>query len=299
MTLTQGQSTTFVASGGVALEIQDDEGTVLATSVSSGADPMARIAGYSAPSTGIYYLRVLGAGSTVNYNLAMVKGASFDTQTGALNLAPTNVSAGGPYVIAQGGSVTLNASASNPEATDTLSYDWDLNGDGLYGDLTGASPTLTWAQLLAAGVNGDVGARMINVQVNDGQGNRVNSSSTSLNISDGAPRVMSVHVGSKTWAPAFVDHLTTHGLASSSGYLMPTGAAQTNALPWASLNQVSITFSENVNVTGNWFQIACNAHVARPQCCQPCSHGRILRQRCFENGKHAPREPGCALPALE
>src|SRR4029078_4546731 len=97
----------------------------------------------------------------------------------------------------QGGSVTLNASASNPEATDTLSYAWDINGDGVYGDLTGASPTLTWAQLLAARGYGDVGARMIHAQRDDGQGNRVSSPSTSLNISDGAPRVMSVHVGSK------------------------------------------------------------------------------------------------------
>ncbi len=54
------------------------------------------------------------------------------------------VDAGGPYDIAEGQSITLNGSGSSPGAD---SYEWDLNGDGIFGDASGPSPELTWKQL--------------------------------------------------------------------------------------------------------------------------------------------------------
>jgi hypothetical protein len=57
---------------------------------------------------------------------------------------PSQVSAGGPYTIAEGGTLSLAAIAvGNP-----VSYSWNLNGDG-FGDATGQNATLTWAQLEA------------------------------------------------------------------------------------------------------------------------------------------------------
>ncbi|MEJ7591420.1 MAG: GEVED domain-containing protein, partial [Planctomycetaceae bacterium] len=63
----------------------------------------------------------------------------------------------GNYVMDAGENLTLNASAtSDPDLPfgDVLTYIWDLNGDGVYETSTGTNSikTLTWAQLLAAGV---------------------------------------------------------------------------------------------------------------------------------------------------
>jgi PKD domain len=57
-----------------------------------------------------------------------------------LNRAPT-VSPGGPYAVDEAGSVTLAATASDPDG-DTLTYAWDLDGNGTF-ETSGESPTFT------------------------------------------------------------------------------------------------------------------------------------------------------------
>lgn len=81
--------------------------------------------------------------------------------------APTAI-ASGPYVVIQGDSLTLDASASyDPDLGDVLSYSWDINGDGVFGDALGVQPTLTWAELAALGVQpGET--YHVRVQVDDG-----------------------------------------------------------------------------------------------------------------------------------
>jgi len=101
---------------------------------------------------------------------------------------------------------------------------------------------------MAAGVSSDVGVGTFKVRVDDGHGNQVSSPGTPLTVTDNVPRVMSVHVGSSAWTSVISDHLATGGLGSTAGYLIPSGAAQSNPLPWANLNKVSITFTENVGV---------------------------------------------------
>ena len=44
---------------------------------------------------------------------------------------PPTVSAGGPYAVDEGGSVTLAASADDPDG-DALTYAWDLDGNGTF-----------------------------------------------------------------------------------------------------------------------------------------------------------------------
>jgi hypothetical protein len=60
------------------------------------------------------------------------------------NARPT-VSAGGPYDVDEGGSVTLTATGADPNG-DTLSYTWDLDGDDTF-ETTGQSVTFSAAAL--------------------------------------------------------------------------------------------------------------------------------------------------------
>ena len=48
--------------------------------------------------------------------------------------------------------LALDASHTADPDGDPLTYSWDINGDGVFGDATGAKPTLTWAQLEALGI---------------------------------------------------------------------------------------------------------------------------------------------------
>lgn len=69
--------------------------------------------------------------------------------------------AGGPYTVAEGGTLTLDGSGSTPGAT----YAWDLDNDGDFTDATGSTPTLTWAQLEALGIDDGPSSHTATVQV--------------------------------------------------------------------------------------------------------------------------------------
>ena len=73
--------------------------------------------------------------------------------------------AGGPYAITEGDPLTLDGTASlaGPGAT----YSWDVNGDGTFGDATGASPTLTWTDLEALGLDGDTTPHTVTLRLTD------------------------------------------------------------------------------------------------------------------------------------
>ncbi len=95
------------------------------------------------------------------------------------NLAPNNVSPGGPYTINEGDALPLTASATDPAGSDdSLTYSWDINGDGTFGDATGSNPTLAWAQLSALGIVASPGDYTARVQVVDAGGAKTTASTT-------------------------------------------------------------------------------------------------------------------------
>jgi hypothetical protein len=102
------------------------------------------------------------------------------------NRAPT-ADTGGPYVITEGNGLTLNAGASFDPDQDPLTYTWDVNGDGVFGDAVGVSPTLTWAQLQALGIADD-GSFAVSVRVDDGRGLSA-TASTTLTVKNAPPIV--------------------------------------------------------------------------------------------------------------
>ncbi|HVU90072.1 MAG TPA: proprotein convertase P-domain-containing protein [Pirellulales bacterium] len=121
--------------------------------------------GTSEPAGGAY---VVNVSSPVN-----VTGENFG------NVSPLVVSGGGPYTITEGNSLALNGSAGNGNAPYTLG--WDLNGDGTFTDASGATPTLTSAQLAALGITGP-GTYNIRLEATDSSGVIGESLATTLTV---------------------------------------------------------------------------------------------------------------------
>src|SRR6185436_18529474 len=101
----------------------------------------------------------LSGSASVNVTLRVAdpSGAS-STSTAVVNVtnAPPTTNAGGPYTVAEGGSLVLSGTGSDPAGAVTLV--WDLDGDGAFGETgapasrgaeTGATPTFA-----AAGLDG-------------------------------------------------------------------------------------------------------------------------------------------------
>ncbi len=106
--------------------------------------------------------------------------ATFDT----LNTPPT-ANAGGPYTAAEGSTLTLSGSGTDADG-DALTYSWDVNGDGTYGDATGASPALNRAAREALGINDGPATFNVRLRVSDGR-DTTTSAATILNVPNAVP----------------------------------------------------------------------------------------------------------------
>jgi autotransporter-associated beta strand protein len=83
-------------------------------------------------------------------------------------LADPIANTGGPYVVPLLGSLAMNGSASAPSHLQTLvSYEWDLNNDGTFGDVTGATPTAITEAVLTSTWGMNVGLNTIGLRVTD------------------------------------------------------------------------------------------------------------------------------------
>lgn len=127
----------------------------------------------------MYGLSPLGATASV---------APFATDS-AGRLAPNAsaaVTAGGPYVIREGDALSLAAAGSIGADPSTLSYRWDINGDGVFADATGRTPVLTWPALAALSLGNGPAAASVRVEISDGQ-QAVVSPPATLTINNTAP----------------------------------------------------------------------------------------------------------------
>lgn len=140
---------------------------------------------------------------------------------------PPVARAGGPYAITAGDTLVLDGSASSdPTPGDTLSYSWDVDGDGAFDDATGATPTLTWAALHALGL-APTGQFTVRVRVSDGTSTRT-SPPTTLVITP--PTLHAVPAGGEVRVNA-----TTANQQKIPR--LATDAAGNYVVTWTSLNQ--------------------------------------------------------------
>ena len=105
---------------------------------------------------------------------------------------PPVAEANGPYTVPEGGSVTLDGTGSyDPDPGDTLTYAWDLDNDGLYGE-TGpaAAPGMKLAlqpTFSAAGLDGP-GSAAVSLRVTD-PGGLIGTDTSEVNVTNVAPTV--------------------------------------------------------------------------------------------------------------
>jgi parallel beta-helix repeat protein len=107
-----------------------------------------------------------------------------------LNVAPV-ADAGGPYVVAEGGTVVLDASGSTDanQSTASLTYEWDFDGDSFFDDAVGMNPVFS-----AAGLDGFVGSTItVAVRVTD-NGSLVSTDTATISITNVAPVLSNVAV---------------------------------------------------------------------------------------------------------
>ncbi|CCH78798.1 exported hypothetical protein [Nostocoides japonicum T1-X7] len=89
--------------------------------------------------------------------------------------------AGGAYAVAEGGTLSLDASGSTTGAT----VAWDLNDDGDFTDATGVSPTVTWDQLEALGIDDGPSTRTVRARIT--LGSLTSTATTSLTVTNTPP----------------------------------------------------------------------------------------------------------------
>jgi Ca2+-binding RTX toxin-like protein len=160
--------------------------------------------------------------------------------------------AGGPYTLREGDSLTLDASgSSDPDPLDQLTYLWDVNGDGIYGDATGISPTLTWAQLNALGVQDGPSSYPVSVRVEDGWGVPVDSVSSELVVTNAVPIV--VGSGSK---PAYRGEVLTFTFAAVDPSAADQAENFTYQIDWdgnGTVDQVVVGPGSGIEVAHQFF----------------------------------------------
>ncbi len=118
---------------------------------------------------------------TITVSVLDDDGVSASSQQLVTITAPL-LSAGGAYSIAEGEALDLLASVSGTPT----SVAWDLDNDGLFDDASGASVSVSWATLVALGIDDDLSAAPIAVQASYASGSPV-SASTTLSVLNVAP----------------------------------------------------------------------------------------------------------------
>jgi hypothetical protein len=194
---------------------------------------------------------------------ALVSPAGFGGQAGAF-LSSTEVASLANFLFPPLATVALNT--HGPRTDDvltatatksdfygnpvTLTYVWTVNGvvQRTFTSATALSDSFDLS-VLGNGDSGDVVT--VAVTPSDGTLNGATVTDTATVAHDLiAPTVTNVVLGSDRWSSSFLTYLTTLSGENVGGYSIPVGSgAQLLPLPWVNIDEIMVTFSENVAVS--------------------------------------------------
>ncbi len=104
------------------------------------------------------------------------------------NLAAITVpqpDSGGPYTTTEGQGVSLAGTVKDPQLFPNALFEWDIDGDGTFGDRVGESVSLEWSDLAAFGIDDD-GDYPIALKVTS-EAEEYDISSTTISVANVAP----------------------------------------------------------------------------------------------------------------
>ncbi len=119
--------------------------------VEQGVSPSFVPLGLDGPTSTTVQLQVLDSVGAVGTASAVIN----------VSNAVPRAAVGGPYAAAQGAVLNLDATASSDIPADSLSYAWDFDGDGLFDDATGLTPSFDTST---------IGATTVALRVTDDDG---------------------------------------------------------------------------------------------------------------------------------
>ena len=143
------------------------------------------------------------------------------------NNAPV-ANAGGPYTIRLGQDLTLDGRAStdvNASQGDSIvSYAWDLDNNGTFGDITGANPTVSWSAIQRV-----TGTSTIALRVTDSMG-ATNTATTTLTVNPLPSATTSAASGITTTGATLNGAVNANGTPSSVSFDWGTTTGYGNSI---------------------------------------------------------------------
>jgi PKD repeat protein len=163
------------------------------------------------------------------------------TGGGSTNQAPTAVAGATPTSGTAPLAVQFSSTGSaDPDAGDTITYSWDLNGDGTFGDSTAASPTFTYTT---------AGTYTAALRVTDNHGAVSNTATVTITVSasTNTPPVPVIDAPADGTTFAVGDKIDFSGHATDA----QDGALAATQLSW-SLTQYHCPSSCHTHNVQNW-----------------------------------------------
>ncbi|MBX9655190.1 hypothetical protein K2Y11_16370, partial [bacterium] len=202
-------------------------------------------------------LASLGLRGGQTYSIRVQVAQSFDSSNYSISApitltyksVPIVAKSGGPYSIIEGQSLTLTATGSSDPLGQSLTYSWDVNGDGSFGDAFGLNPTLSWGQLNALGISDGLTSRNLRVQVSDSWGRSTASATTLLTVNNAAPTANIAGIG-----PVVRQETVTYTLTATDPSSVDQAAGFTFKIDWNNdgIDDQTVIGASGTTITHVW-----------------------------------------------